>query len=383
MKNTTPIRLACAVLVLSACSSDGSDDGSGAGGTGARVLPPAATGGAGSVAVDTGTGGAAGAITTPPVTPPPDTSTAGTTAPPITMAGSGGSAGAAAAGSGGATVPPDPSSCPPAPDGASAGAIAALDIVNTARLASGGGCVNMVTEINEAAQNHCDYYAANTGDCTSMPHFEVDGCTGFTGMDPGTRMTAAGYNARFGGGEVMAFYGDPAPAIEAWINSVWHRIPILDPWTSDLGYGGAAQCDTIDFGASGNAPQDTVVVYPYPDQTDVPTSFDGNRETPMPPAPPGGWPSSSPITVYARNLTVTEHLLTLDGDATPIEHMWLTGEDPAYAQYLRSSVFIFGNMPFAANTKYRVKIVGTFVGGALEREWTFTTGAAAPIWGRP
>jgi uncharacterized protein YkwD len=377
MTNSPRLQLACALLLLNACGADGSDDGSGAGGAGGMVLPPAAIAGAGSAATGAGTGGAAGP-TAPPIAPP-DTSTAGTTAPPITMAGGGGSTGAA--GSGGATAPPDPSSCPPAPDGSSAGAIAALDIVNSARLAAGGGCVNMVTEINLAAQNHCDYYAMNSGDCTSMPHYEVDSCAGFTGMGPGDRMKAAGYAARFGGGEVMAFYGDPAQAIGAWINSVWHRIPILDPWTSELGYGGSEQCDTIDFGASGDAPQDTVVVYPYPDQVDVPTSFDGNRETPMPPAPPGGWPSSSPITLYARDLTVTEHVLTLDGDPTPIEHMWLTGDDPDYAQFLRSSVFIFGNVPFAANTKYRVRIVGTFVGGALEREWTFTTGAAERMWG--
>jgi len=31
--------------------------------------------------------------------------------------------------------------------------------------------------------------------------------------------------------------------------------------------------------------------------------------------------------------------------------------------------------PFTPNTKYRVKVTGTRTGGALNLEWTFTTGA--------
>jgi hypothetical protein len=37
---------------------------------------------------------------------------------------------------------------------------------------------------------------------------------------------------------------------------------------------------------------------------------------------------------------------------------------------------MYGNEPFAAQTTYRVRVVGTYVGGPLELEWTFTTGAA-------
>jgi hypothetical protein len=297
------------------------------------------------------------------------------------MAGSGGAGGSAGAAGSVMMEPLDPSSCTPAPDDAPADAVAALEIVNTARLAAGASCAVMVSEINLAAQNHCEYYTMNSGDCTASPHNEVEGCAGFTGRGPGDRMTAAGYAARFGGGEVMAFNGDPARAIEQWINSVWHRIPILDPWTNDLGYGGTGDCDTIDFGAGGDAPEDTVLVYPYSGQTDVPTSFNGAYEGPMPPAPSSGWPSSAPITLYARELVITEHVLTLDGDTTPIEHVWLTSEDAANAQFLRRSVFMYANQPFEANTTYRVKITGTFIGGALEREWTFTTGDARPMWG--
>jgi hypothetical protein len=362
--------VSCA-LIAAACAAGGDDDGerigspignagmagSMAGASGGAGMAAGGSGGAGgaSVAMPNGGGGGGG------------TGMAGAAG----MAGAGGMAGMAAmpmAGSGGAPG----GMCPPAPAGVSPAAAEALEIVNAARVPAGSPCATMIPEINESAQNHCDYYAANAGDdaCTADPHGEVMTCMGFTGASPGARMQAAGYTGR-GSSEVMAFANDPAQAIGMWINSVWHRLPILDPWTTHLGYGGAENCDTIDFGRGMPAPEDTVVLWPYPGQTGLPTRFDGSREGPEPPEPPTGWPSATPITVYAQEMTVTEHVLTVDGDTAPIDHVWLT---EAESNFLRTSIMMYANAPFQPNTTYRVKIVGTYIGGPLEREWTFTTG---------
>lgn len=275
----------------------------------------------------------------------------------------------------------DVSSCPPAPAGADPAAVTALDTINMLRLAVGDDCDTMAVGLNASAQNHCDYYAMNASmsDCIADPHAEVMSCPGYTGADIGTRMQAAGYTGR-GSSEVMAFNDDPARAIQQWVNSVWHRIPILDPWTTELGYGHATGCDTIDFGRGTPMPDDTVVVYPYNGQTGVPTDFDGSHEGPMPPAPPTGWPSASPINIYAKSLMVADHVLTIDGDTTPIDHVWLTSAD---SQFLRDGAMLYANAPFAAQTTYRVHITGTYVGGDLNLEWTFTTGAATMRWGQP
>jgi hypothetical protein len=270
----------------------------------------------------------------------------------------------------------DISSCPMPPASASAEAIAALNAVNTLRLASGSGCATMAEALNTSAQKHCEYYAANASDdmCVADPHSEVESCMAFYGQSPGDRMKKAGYT--YGASEVMAFSDDPESAVAQWINSVWHRIPLLDPWTTELGYGHATECDTIDLGRGTPAPDDTVVVYPYNGQADVPTEFNGMYEGPMPPAPPTGWPSAAPINVYAKNLMVTDHVLTLDGDATPIEHVWLTATE---SNFLRNGVMMYANKPFTAMTKYHVRVKGSYVGGDLDLEWTFTTGAA-PTW---
>jgi uncharacterized protein YkwD len=378
-----------ASLVLSACAADG---GSGStiplpGGGAGQVSFPIAGSGAPGVGV-----GAAGAATSPPA--------------PGANAGAGGRIGVASAGAGGvsgtvasagrgtaggsagaAGMTPtggtgDPSACPPAPAGSSDASIAALNAVNAIRVPAGSGCATMNAALNMSALNHCNYYATNKADmmCIADPHAEVMSCMGFTGAGLGQRMMAAGYTGR-GGSEVMAFVNNPMSAVDTWVNSVWHRIPTLDPWTTELGYGAATGCDTIDFGGGASTvPKDTVVVYPYNGQTGVPTSFDGSHEGPMPPAPSTGWPSSSPINIYAQALVVSEHVLTVDGSTTPLDHVWLDTNamvDAGVKGFLRNTAFMYGNAAFMANTKYHVKITGTHTGGAVNLEWTFTTGAAS------
>jgi hypothetical protein len=275
----------------------------------------------------------------------------------------------------------DASACGPAPTGVSEKAASALSVVNGYRVPVGSGCISMAAGLNMSSLNHCNYYAMNSANktCIADVHSEVMSCMGFTGVNLGQRARAAGYTGQ-GASEVMAFVDDPTRAIASWVNSVWHRIPILDPWTGDMGYGNATRCDTIDFGrGTPKASNDTVVVYPYDGQTGLPTNFDGSREGPMPPAPASGWPSSSPITVYARGIKITEHVITRDGDATPMEHVFLDSASPLLDAgsrgFLTTSVFLYANQPFMPNTKYRVKVVGTRTGGTLNLEWTFTTGA--------
>jgi uncharacterized protein YkwD len=376
--------------ITSACGDDDVGPGGNAGTGGANAAGANATAGSGGK----GQAGNAGASGTGG-----STSTSGSGGMTATAGSGGNGSGGATSGSGGATSgsggtsgtpgtspsptdPPDVSTCPAPPASSTDAAKVAFEAVNTLRLKTGAGCAVMVEALSKSSANHCAYYAANADDdmCTADPHGEVESCMNFTGTGPGQRMKAAGYTGNGGGSEVMAFANDPQQAVDMWINSVWHRIPLLDPWTAEFGYGAAEGCDVIDLGRGTPAPDDTVTVYPYDGQIDVPTSFDGSHEGPMPPAPSSGWPSGSPINVYAKMLNATEHTLTKDGDATPIEHVWLTSAD---SNFLRSGAMIYSNMPFTAMTKYRVKVVGTAQGGPINLEWTFTTGTASRFPGRP
>jgi hypothetical protein len=280
---------------------------------------------------------------------------------------------------------PDLSSCTPPPAGAKDTAVRAWRMLNELRLPAGAGCINMVPELNTSAQLHCDYRAMNAGNrsCTPDGHTQVEGCPGFTETSVGKREIKAGYPERLAYTEVSLSYGDkPEVSIPAWLVTPYHRIPMVDPWTTDMGWGGGPGCDVIDFGrGTVNVPNDTVVIFPYDGQTEVPVSFDG-REAPQPPAPAGGWPSSYPVSIYARQISVTEHVLSKDGDPTPLVHTFLDAKSPGvggtFGAYFTNTAMLYG-AAFLPNTKYRVKMVGTYAGGPLNVEWTFTTGARKPF----
>jgi uncharacterized protein YkwD len=351
---------ACAVTSVG-CSTDDAPDTSNAAGTSSAAGNSTTTGGNGS------SGGAS--------TQAGSSAQAGDTSANQggSVANGGGNAGSAGSSSGGASscaagtslVAPTVTECPAAtPAGPPADALA---IVNTLRAHMGLPCMTLVPEINTSAQKHCDYYQQNEADkaCIANAHEEVETCPGFVAKSFSARMTAAGYAGQ-PRSEVMAFSGDPARAIAMWINSVYHRTPLLSPWLAEMGYGMTEDCDTIDLGlAKGAKPSDAMTaVYPYPGQVDVPVDFDGSHEGPTPPEPPTGWPSASPVHLYVKSYTVTSHEVFIKQTCEALPHQWL----PDKEQYI-----LYPDKPFAKNTEYRVVIKGTKGGAPLDFDWTFTT----------
>jgi hypothetical protein len=250
--------------------------------------------------------------------------------------------------------------------------VEALNAINTLRLAMGIECMELVTELNTAAQAHCDYYAANEAanqsQCTENPHNEVEGCTGFTGTSPGARVDAAGYEG-FGWSEVMAFANDPEEAVAMWINSVYHRTPLVSPWWRHMGYGGAEECDTIDLGPGPETPDDVTAVYPYSGQTGLPLEFHGDREGPTPPEPDSGWPSGVPIHVYAKDAEIVSQSVEVMGTDTPLDLVLVDHES-------QDDEFIFYPAePLEPNTTYRVRVSITQSGTPKDFDWNFTTGS--------
>jgi hypothetical protein len=125
----------------------------------------------------------------------------------------------------------------------------------------------------------------------------------------------------------------------------------------------------MDFGWAPAISSQTAT-YPHAGQTDVPTSFDGARERPAPPAPPRGWPSGYPATLYASGLTVGSHTLSIDADPTPVPHVWLA---PGAADILANEFVLYAHQPLRPQTRYRVVVEGERAGAPVRLDWTFTT----------
>jgi uncharacterized protein YkwD len=264
-----------------------------------------------------------------------------------------------------------PSGCP-MPADADARAAAAIEDVNRLRHQAGLGCLALSSAIGAAATRHCQYFVANTGSCVAQPHREREACAGFTGATFEDRLHVASY-AGHPAFEIMAYVGDGQTAVEQWLGSIWHRLPLLSPRVDQAGYGLAGGCDTMDFGASGASLEMKISHFPFADEIDVPTLFNGRDESPEPPRPPEGWPSGYPITMWAPGLVVESHALTIDDSGAAVDHIWLTPEDRRAMGLLGEELMIYAYRPLAAQTRYRVRVAGMRDGAPIEVVWKFTT----------
>jgi uncharacterized protein YkwD len=82
---------------------------------------------------------------------------------------------------------------------------------------------------------HCNLEQAAQGHSTSMADNDYFSHTGIDNSNPGTRITAAGYNWRTYGENIAAGYGDEESAMSAWLASPGHCANIMNGNFEELG----------------------------------------------------------------------------------------------------------------------------------------------------
>ena len=278
------------------------------------------------------------------------------------------------------TIHPGPAQNNPSPAALSCLASdqqAAVTQLNEYRNAVGAPVVDGDCGLAQASKAHCDFYVAHISNYNSSglsPHEEDSSYgAGFTGVNFWDRDAAAGFTGQ-PSGEVIAFIGSPAGSLQGWIDTVYHRLPLLSPTTQLIGYGakksGGTACDTIDTSARNAVKTDPIIVWPWPGQHNVPASWNG-LEGPTPPSPPGGFPSGPVVTAqFWKTTTVTAHELT-DAAGNAVAHTWLDYKTDANLKNLApETVGLYANKPLSAGT-YAVKL--TLTGGDT-LAWNFTVG---------
>ncbi len=243
-----------------------------------------------------------------------------------------------------------------------------------------------------AAENHCKYYVKHSQTLYKTgfsPHNEsAEYAELFTGASFADRMTYAGYTSAMGWPmfEVMAFVNDPVKSVDAWVATLYHRIPFIVPLAKHMGYGAAQQalnkCDTADFGGY-NDPQPEangkILPFPIDGMKNVPTWWDG-LESPQPPLPPGeAYPSGPILTVTFGSATAwagvsLKNSEIIDNDSgLPIVHV---ASDPQDDSNLCCGVIaLYPVAPLDPNTTYTVLIDYSRNGTPGSFEWSFTTGS--------
>ena len=271
--------------------------------------------------------------------------------------------------------------------------------VNRYRESLGLVPVGLHEALTRAARSHARYLLRNEG----RGHVEDPALPGFTGVHPWDRTAAVGYPFP-GIWEDVHYLGDPVASVDGWIDSVYHRIPILQPNLREVGYGlsgrdsqaydvmkfAVGDGDRPHYGSrygdeqSGNearawtvstAERDAeLVLYPRPDQFGVPTSFAGESPNPRPDgADRSGYPVTAILSEQAASggFEVADARI-VDGSGVPLD-IWV--RHPGNDANLRATVALIPKDLLSLHERYTVKLALQLNGGrSVRRVWSFTTG---------
>ncbi len=251
-------------------------------------------------------------------------------------------------------------------------AMKVLAAINDIRTKMGMPALNCSDTIQKAAIAHAKYQGIN-----DLPgHQEIPGKPGFTGAHFSQRMDAAGYNG-IPMTEVICAGCGGIQAVDAFMNSVYHRTPFVSFYAKSYGFGryvigGLSQYATIDFGAGGSAPSATKrVVWPSANATGVPTTFDCTTESPNP-CDAGLTEVGSPISLTGgSNLTVTSTKLVKAGTATGLALMVRKNSNDS--KIPPSQVYMIPKSPLKPATTYTATVKGSLNNTSFTKTWSFTT----------
>ncbi|HEV2013609.1 MAG TPA: CAP domain-containing protein [Candidatus Dormibacteraeota bacterium] len=252
----------------------------------------------------------------------------------------------------------------------------ALATVNAYRRLAGLAPVTSSAVIHQSALAHA-FYTFFNGALASIRdlgiHKEESTGQGYTGDNVLTRAQHFGYPQR-SMAEVITHRADPANAVTDWIDSVFHRIPLLRADLLELGYGdaylGPMTVQVMDTSYRETA-TGRVILYPAPNQVSVPTAFNGN-EIPDP-APNASYPIGYPVTAtFDRNAKVTISAFHFrDPSGTDLAGVTLQPNNPE----TENSFAYLANVPLTPGTTYTADLTYTINGVAGHRTWHFTTAA--------
>lgn len=255
----------------------------------------------------------------------------------------------------------------------------ALGLVNDARQRIGMHVLTTDERIEDAAMDHAafvvKYYDQYEASGLSV-HDENPTWDGYTGTSFGDRLEYHDYPFS-GGWEIMAFYGEPLKAIGAWLDTLYHRIPIVHPNAHQLGYGFARgdtlRVDVMDFTNTYQGASEDPSLYPGRDAVDVPIEWAGN-ESPQPKLPIGAeYPSGPVITICVPFLSPAKEwdtFLIKDASGAEVPSHWL---NPHNDELLVTTHALLPLDPLEPASVYEVTFTGTRSGQPVTITWTFTT----------
>lgn len=262
---------------------------------------------------------------------------------------------------------------------------AALAEVNLTRQLVGLPPVTLNAALAQAAQAHAAYLQTNIN---GISHDETQGLPGFTGVNPGQRSTAAGYNYSSINEVISGGVSSGQQAVQGLVQAIYHRFGILAPEVAEIGIGQAITSANgnlpnlvIELGATASnnvtMPQGWLSTYPVNGQTGVVRDFLSDTEAPDPVASQNR--VGYPVSIHAASgdsLQVSSFSLKPVGGA-PLAVQLLS--NPADTHVPQSAAAIVPLAVLDYGTTYQADFSGTRNGQLVTLSWTFTTAAYSTI----
>jgi hypothetical protein len=247
--------------------------------------------------------------------------------------------------------------------------LAYLDKVRRQTLGKRAPDVGVDRELSDGCRAHALYLTKNTKQLSQWPgaHEEYPDQESYSPE-----------GARAGLSSVIAPGVDgPADAIDGWIGTFYHRLPLLEPGLVRIGWGLEGHVAVLDAGSL-VAPTELPihVPWPAPESKDVPRRFCAELPNPVPGADQSQWGYPVTLQFFANDPDATMRLYvgnTRGGQEIPCH--FSTPKKPTNTELAPAGVFcLIPKVPLAANTTYTVAVDGWPKNDA-GTDWQFTTGA--------
>ncbi len=252
---------------------------------------------------------------------------------------------------------------------------ATLNAINMYRSWLGIAPLSFDPNLQQAAENHVEYYRLNFGDpnLSGMGlHMETPGNPGFTGETMFDRADAAGYDGLVN--ENAGLSGSMWVSTDWFIGTINHRLTLIDPRYTDIGMA-AVDDDGIVFEIINLGTKDRWdyvtepewVAWPPDGATGVGLSFWGEAPNPFPGAT---FPTGYPITLqyhgegdlYLNDWSITTEAGEISSFAS-VGSGWLS----------TNTAQISAADSLEPGVEYTVMAAGTAGGAEFSRTWSFTT----------
>lgn len=250
---------------------------------------------------------------------------------------------------------------------------AALLALNQARASALQGqnpeipVVALDPDLGRAAELHAQYLTLNPGQKSRWPamHAEYSDARGFTAE-----------GALASSRSLIALNSDPEQAVSDWLATFYHRLPLLHPGLFGAGFGVSEEVVVLDVGSLVLPPwKEHVVVWPLPDDDEVPCRFEPELPSPVPGANMEslGYPLTIQLFLpkpETRPTLALELFLGSPQDGTAVECHRITPDSPLeVARAPENAWCLIPKAPLAKKTRYTARAAWA----DRVKTWSFTT----------